>query len=138
MKQTVDMEKFFSSHSNFKQTKIEAYADKGIITISGSLLNIPSDSGSGSTSKLYQDFLNWLNEYAESPAPRTSVEFSIFYADTPSTFFLSKVCEKLTEIARRAKVHATWVYHPEDETILDLGLDLKEASFVELELIKSA
>lgn len=129
------MEKFFSSDSITRQTKIEASSDKGIITISGSLLSSPS--AAGSASKLYQDFLQWLSEYAENPSPRTSVEFSIFYADTPSTLFLSKVCEKLASIASNTRVHATWIYHPEDETIFDLGMDLKEATTLELEMVKS-
>ncbi len=129
------MEKYFSSDSIVKQTKIEAHAEKGIITITGSLLSSPS--ASGNTSKLYQDFLIWLNEYASTPPPRTSVEFNILYADTPSTLFLSKVCEKLASINHAARVHAIWVYHPEDETIHDLGIDLKEATTLDIEFVKS-
>lgn len=129
------MEKYFSSDSLVKQTKIEANSEKGTITISGSLLSTPS--ASGSTGKLYQDFLVWLGDYAINPAPRTSVEFNIFYADTPSILFLSKVCGKLAAVSQTNRVHATWIYHPEDETIHDLGLDLKEASSLNIELVKS-
>lgn len=129
------MEKFFSSDSILRQTKIEANSDKGIITISGSLLSSPS--ASGSASKMYQDFLIWLNDYSQNPSPRTSVEFNIFYADTPSTLFLSNVCEKLASITKTSRVYATWIYHPEDETIFDLGMDLKEATKLELEMVKS-
>lgn len=129
------MEKYFSSANTYKQTKIEAYAERGIITISGNLLN--TTNALGPLSNLYQEFLSWLQEYAENPAPRTSVEFSIFYADTPSSFFLAKVCEQLAVIALKAKVHVSWIYHPEDETILDLGLDLKESSSLEMEMVKA-
>ncbi len=125
------MEKQFNSDAKLTLLKIEGNAASGAITFSGSFFNTVNSSIS--TQKVYDDFLLWLDDYSQNPKKTTMVNFTIFYADTPSTLFLTKVCERLSQVSAKSNLHATWHYNPEDEAIFDLGLDLKVATSIELE-----
>ncbi|HUW07925.1 MAG TPA: SiaC family regulatory phosphoprotein [Williamwhitmania sp.] len=125
------MEKQFTSNAKLTQLNIEGNANNGIISLSGNFFNTVISGVSAQ--KVYDDFLQWLEEYSEHPQKNTSVFFEVFYSDTPSTLFLTKVCGRLFRISDKSNLKATWHYSSDDEAIHDLGQELQLATSIELQ-----
>lgn len=70
----------------------------------------------------YLPVLEWLDDYAKSPNPKTEFTFRLEYFNTPSSKSISDILKKMKEIKDGGKeVVVYWYYEEDDIDILDLG-----------------
>lgn len=70
----------------------------------------------------YMPVLEWLEEYAKSPNPKTEFKFKLEYFNTPSSKSISDILKKMKEIKDGGnEVTVYWYYEEDDIDILDLG-----------------
>jgi len=70
----------------------------------------------------YIPVLDWLNRYANNPAPETVFVFKLEYFNTPSSKCITDIL-KILKLMRdqKKKVTVLWYYEEDDVDILDLG-----------------
>jgi len=70
----------------------------------------------------YLPILEWLEDYALTPNPKTDFVFRLEYFNTPSSKSISDILKKLKAIKDAGhQVSVTWFYEEDDIDILDLG-----------------
>jgi hypothetical protein len=69
----------------------------------------------------YMPVINWLEEYKNSPNPKTHVEFKLEYFNTASSRMLYKVFTTLKEISENSDVLIKWYYSKDDTDMLASG-----------------
>lgn len=62
--------------------------------------------------------------------------FKIEYYNTSSSLYMTKILYVLRNLAKHAKVTINWYYLPVDEQIYELGLDYKEVTKMNINLIE--
>ena len=93
--------------------------DEGIIEIKGR--SILEDS-----LLFYKPLIKWINEYIESPAPKTIVKFGIEYSNSNSNKFIYKMFQLFEKCYKNGNdIKVEWTYEQDDDGIKDLGIDLK-------------
>ncbi|QQS52318.1 MAG: DUF1987 domain-containing protein [Bacteroidota bacterium] len=89
--------------------------EKEMMEISGR--SLPEDVAS-----FYDPILTWLDEYAESPNPKTVFNFKLVYFNTASSKLLLDVLMKLEEIHEAGnEVLIRWHYPEDDEDMEEAG-----------------
>ncbi len=90
-------------------------ADNDIFEISGR--SLPED-----VTAFYDPILNWLDEYANSPNPKTIFTFKLVYFNTASSKLLLDVLMKLEEMHEDGKeILIKWYYPEDDEDMQEAG-----------------
>ena len=90
-------------------------AEKELLEISGR--SLPED-----VSAFYEPVLNWLNEYADSPAKKTVFNFKLTYFNTASSKLLLDILMKLEELHEKGHdVLIRWHYPEDDEDMEEAG-----------------
>jgi hypothetical protein len=90
-------------------------ADNDIFEISGR--SLPED-----VTAFYDPILNWLDEYATSPNPKTTIIFKLVYFNTASSKLLLDILMKLEEMHEDGKaVLVKWFYPEDDEDMQEAG-----------------
>jgi hypothetical protein len=90
-------------------------ADNDIFEISGR--SLPED-----VTAFYDPILNWLDEYAASPNPKTTIIFKLVYFNTASSKLLLDILMKLEEMHEDGKdVLVKWFYPEDDEDMQEAG-----------------
>lgn len=69
----------------------------------------------------YAPALEWLEKYAENPAPETVFEFGLEYYNTASAKQLYKVLSLLEKAGEKSKVKILWFYMTGDEDMCFSG-----------------
>ncbi len=70
----------------------------------------------------YLPILEWLEQYAANPNPKTEFIFKLEYFNTPSSKSISDILKKMKEIKDGGnEVTVYWYYEEDDIDILDLG-----------------
>lgn len=70
----------------------------------------------------YLPILDWLDDYAKNPNPKTEFNFRLEYFNTPSSKSISDILKKMKEIKDAGnEVVVYWYYEEDDIDILDLG-----------------
>lgn len=78
-------------------------------------------------SSFYGPILNWLSEYAESPAERTLFEMKLNYFNTASSKIILDVLMKLEEMKIEGnEVLVNWHFNESDEDMEDAGDEYAE------------
>lgn len=81
----------------------------------------------------YAPVLEWIQEYAKSPNPKTSVVFKLEYFNTASSKMILDLLLKFEEIYKSGKeVVIVWNYQEDDEDMLEAGeeyADIVEVPF---------
>ena len=62
--------------------------------------------------------------------------FKIEYYNTSSSLYMTKILYVLKDLSKSAKVTVNWYYLPIDEQIYELGLDYKEVTEMDINLIE--
>ncbi len=89
--------------------------EKEMMEISGR--SLPEDVAS-----FYDPILTWLDEYSESPNPKTVFNFKLVYFNTASSKLLLDVLMKLEEIHEAGNdVLIRWHYPEDDEDMEEAG-----------------
>jgi hypothetical protein len=95
--------------------KIILDAENEILEISGR--SLPED-----VSSFYEPVLNWLNEYAENPKPKTIFNFKLTYFNTASSKLLLDILMKLEEMHEKGQdVLIRWHFPEDDEDMAEAG-----------------
>jgi SiaC family regulatory phosphoprotein len=102
-----------------KTPKVILNADINVFEISGR--SIPEDSIG-----FYRKILDWIDEYAHSPNPRTNFKFELEYFNTSSSKCLLDLFRKLEKMYKAGHdVEITWCYDADDEDMEETGEDYK-------------
>ncbi|MDX1904887.1 MAG: DUF1987 domain-containing protein [Thermonemataceae bacterium] len=97
-------------------------AKEGVISFSG--VSIPEDSYS-----FFTPILRWLEQYSESPQPKTKVVFNIMYCNTSSSMYISEILRKLRRLKSAAQeIEIIWYFEEDDIDMRMLGEDFKRIS----------
>ena len=103
--------------------------DNDIFEISGR--SLPED-----VSTFYEPILNWLDEYAENPNPKTVFFFFFVYFNTASSKLLLDILMKLEEMHENGnEVLIKWHYPEDDEDMQEAGEEYAEIVDVPFEQV---
>ena len=84
----------------------------------------------------YRPILNWFEKYAEDPNPETLFVMKMDYFNSSSAKKIVEIIIILSEIYKAGNnVKIIWHYQDHDETIQELGEDLKQQLDVPIELM---
>jgi hypothetical protein len=112
-----------------KTPKVYLDPSKNEFELSGR--SIPEDSVG-----FYRHILDWIDEYAKSPIPRTDFKFELEYFNTSSSKNILELLKKLEKIHNDGhEVHIKWYYDEDDEDMEETGEDYKALLAVPLELV---
>ncbi|MDD3568176.1 MAG: DUF1987 domain-containing protein [Bacteroidales bacterium] len=101
----------------------------GSIKISGR--SIPEDSLT-----FYQPVIKWIENYITLPEQHTKVAITIEYINSGSNRFLYKIIKLIEDCYSKGNdVNISWYYEEDDDTIKNLGQDLKALFKVPINLI---
>ncbi|MDX2061936.1 MAG: DUF1987 domain-containing protein [Bacteroidia bacterium] len=102
-----------------KTPKVILNADINVFEITGR--SIPEDSIG-----FYRKILDWVDEYGQSPNPRTNFKFELEYFNTSSSKCLLDLFRKLEKLYKSGHdVEITWCYDADDEDMEETGEDYK-------------
>src|SRR6056297_2509149 len=112
-----------------KEVNIEASSEtpevilnknEGEIKFSGR--SMPEDAKS-----FYLPLIEWIEKYAESPAPGTHVVFEYEYFNTASSKMIMEIIEEVKKIGDKDKqLKVEWHYLEDDDDMLEAGEDYEE------------
>lgn len=93
---------------------------------SGYLL-IKGKSNLENPSKYYEPIIDWINEYAEDPAIKTTLRIELEYFNSSSAKHIMKLFRVLEEINKLPKksVVVEWCYDGADHSMKESGDDFK-------------
>ena len=104
--------------------------EKGLLEIKGR--SIPENS-----IEFYKPLVDWLEEYAQSPAKKTQVNVHLEYFNTSSSKCILDVFKKLEAIHKnKYEVQINWYYEEDDEDMLEAGEDYESIIRVPFKMIE--
>ena len=104
-------------------------ANNEIFEISGR--SLPED-----VTAFYEPILNWFDEYAQNPNPKTVVTFKLEYFNTASSKLLLDIlmrCEHMLEDG--ADISIRWCYPDDDEDMQEAGEEYSDIVEVPFEMV---
>lgn len=112
-----------------KTPKIILNADVNVFEVSGR--SIPEDSVG-----FYRKVMDWIDEYAKNPNPKTNFKFQLEYFNTSSSKCLLDVFRRLEKMYKSGhQIEITWCYDADDEDMKETGEDYKALLEVPFELV---
>jgi hypothetical protein len=113
-----------------KTPKIYFDPANNIFEVSGR--SIPEDSVG-----FYKRVLDWIDEYAKGPNPKTEFKFELEYFNTSSSKNILELLKKLEKLHQDGNdVRIAWYYDEDDEDMQETGEDYKALLSVPLELME--
>jgi hypothetical protein len=104
--------------------------DKGVIEIKGR--SIPENS-----IEFYKPMVDWLDNYASAPKPKTEVNIQLEYFNTSSSKCILDVFKKLEAIHKADNdVLVNWYYEEDDEDMLEAGEDYQSIIRIPFKMIE--
>ncbi len=93
--------------------------------------SMPEDAKS-----FYQPLKEWIQKYAENPAPGTRVVFGYEYFNTASSKMIMEVIEEVKKIAEKDnQLKLEWHYLEDDDDMLEAGEDYEDMLDVNFEFV---
>ena len=80
--------------------------------------SLPEDAA-----EFFRPIISWLEDYAKSPNPSTTIDIKLEYFNTASSKLILDVLTKCEKISG-AKVH--WYHHEDDEDMQEAGEEFSE------------
>jgi hypothetical protein len=112
-----------------KTPKVYFDPEKNQFELSGR--SIPEDSVG-----FYKKILDWIEEYAAQPNPKTEFKFELEYFNTSSSKNILELLKKLEKIYQDGNdVRILWYYDEDDEDMEETGEDYQALLSVPLDLI---
>jgi hypothetical protein len=103
-------------------------ADSNIIEFSGR--SLPED-----VVTFYAPVIQWIEEYAKSPNPKTDVIFRLEYFNTASSKVLLDILLKFEDILNNgSEVVIQWYYQEDDEDMQEAGEEYSEIVDIPFEM----
>jgi len=87
--------------------------------------------------KFYKPVIDWLDKYAENPAPFTIFIFKLKYVNTPSQQQLIKILSIIEKIAQSSAVIVKWYYEKDNEDALLFGVEFSQLFNIQFDLIET-
>jgi hypothetical protein len=115
-----------------KTPTVDMNVETGIIEIKGR--SIPENS-----IDFYRPVVEWLDKYAESPAPETKVNIQLEYFNTSSSKCILDVFKKLEQVFKKngdKGVVINWYYEEDDEDMLEAGEDYQSILKIPFKMIE--
>ncbi|HON53308.1 MAG TPA: DUF1987 domain-containing protein [Bacteroidales bacterium] len=113
-----------------KTPEINFNAETGVIEIKGR--SIPENS-----IEFYKPMIDWLEEYATAPKPKTIVNIQLEYFNTSSSKCILDVFKKLEVISKNGNdVQVNWYYEEDDEDMLEAGEDYQSIIRIPFKMIE--
>ncbi len=114
------------------KTPFVTFEITGILEIKGK--SIPENS-----LEFYRPIFEWLDNYIQSPSPKTELIISLEYFNTSSSKCLLDIFRRLESINLSGKsvVKVSWYYDADDEDMMEAGEDYQALVKVPFELNKS-
>jgi hypothetical protein len=109
---------------------LELNSKTGLIQIRGR--SLPEDAFS-----FYQPVLEWLNEYAASPASQSEFIFNLEYFNTASAKQIYKILSIAAEICKKHKAVVKWYYDSGDMDMRSSGQRFSSLCAVPIELVEN-
>ena len=84
----------------------------------------------------YQPLKEWIQKYAESPAPGTRVVFGYEYFNTSSSKMIMELIEEVKKIEEKdSQLRLEWHYLEDDDDMLEAGEDYEDILDVNFEFV---
>jgi hypothetical protein len=113
-----------------KTPSVNMNPQSGVIEIKGR--SIPENS-----IEFYKPVVDWLEEYASSPAEKTIVNVQLEYFNTSSSKCILDVFKKLEVLKKdQNDVIINWYYEEDDEDMLEAGEDYESIIKVPFKMIQ--
>ena len=109
-----------------KTPRVDFNAQTGFMLIAG--ISIPEN-----TVDFYRILISWINEYALSPLPETTLILKLEYFNTSSSVVLLDMFKILSKVTG-AKVH--WYYESDDVEMEEVGEDYANMIDISFKLIE--
>jgi hypothetical protein len=104
--------------------------NSGVVGIKGR--SIPENS-----IEFYKPIVDWLEEYAKTPQPKTVVNVQLEYFNTSSSKCILDVFKKLELLKKEQnEVVINWYYEEDDEDMLEAGEDYESIIKVPFKMIQ--
>ena len=96
-----------------------------------SKISVPEDAY-----EFYNPIIQWLKEYAQSPLPKTVIDFDLEYVNSASAKQIIQLLLALEDINKNNKVVIKWYYEAIDEDMQLLGKRFKNLADIEFEFVE--
>ncbi|MDA3954206.1 MAG: DUF1987 domain-containing protein [Bacteroidales bacterium] len=85
----------------------------------------------------YNPIIEWIDKYSEFPNPVTEITFQMNLLNTSSTKLFSDIFKIINKIVESGKstVNIIWYYSYGDDDIQEVGVDFKEFTKANFELV---
>lgn len=85
----------------------------------------------------YKPMFEWLENYVQNPAPKTSLNVQLDYFNTMSSKCIIDLFKKIEQIPKTGKGEAeiNWYYDDQDDDMLEAGEDYKSVIKIPFNLI---
>ncbi|HWY34459.1 MAG TPA: DUF1987 domain-containing protein, partial [Nitrosopumilaceae archaeon] len=85
----------------------------------------------------YKPVFEWLDNYIQNPAPKTSLSIQLDYFNTSSSKCIVDIFKKLELISKNGKgeVIINWLYDENDDDMLEAGEDYKSLIKIPFNLV---
>ena len=104
---------------------------------SGGIFEIKGRSIPENSIEFYKPLVDWLDEYAKNPQPKTEVKIQLEYFNTSSSKCILDVFKKLEAIHKgKSEVTVNWYYEEDDEDMLEAGEDYESIIRVPFKMIE--
>jgi hypothetical protein len=103
----------------------------------GGIFEIKGRSIPENSIEFYKPLVDWLDEYAKNPQPKTDVKIQLEYFNTSSSKCILDVFKKLEAIHKgKSEVTVNWYYEEDDEDMLEAGEDYESIIRVPFKMIE--
>lgn len=104
--------------------------EKGLVEIKGR--SIPENS-----IEFYKPLIDWLDEFADQPSGKTSVNVKLEYFNTSSSKCILDIFRKLELIHKKGdEVEINWYYEEDDEDMFEAGEDYQSIINIPFKMIE--
>ncbi|MFO8021207.1 MAG: DUF1987 domain-containing protein [Perlabentimonas sp.] len=113
-----------------KTPTVSMNPETGVVEIKGR--SIPENS-----IEFYKPIVDWLEEYAKTPLPKTTVNVQLEYFNTSSSKCILDVFKRLEVLKQNQNdIVINWYYEEDDEDMLEAGEDYESIIKVPFKMIQ--
>jgi len=108
--------------------KIDKKEDTPLINLEKGLIKIEGRSLPENVIVFYSPIIKWVRKYSENPAEFTSINIFLSYTNSSSLKSIIDILSLLDDAyVEGNKMELNWSYEQDDDSILEIGQDLKSS-----------
>lgn len=86
------------------------------------LLEITGRSNPENSVEFYRPVMDWVDAYAKTPGPKTTVNIKLEHFNTSSSKMILDIFKRLEQVLEaRHEIRVNWYYEEDDEELLEAG-----------------